>query len=85
MVKGYLESEYMVITITDEGYVSNEEHIHKIQTIKAFSKTNPYDENLGLGIYLSSKILEKVGGSIEFSHNFPKGLIVKINFPINKI
>jgi DNA-binding response OmpR family regulator len=85
IIKSQMENENLVLTITDEGYVSGDVHIQKIKTIKAFSKTNPYDENLGLGIYLSSKILEKVGGAIEFYHNFPKGLIVKIYFPINKI
>jgi len=85
MIKAFMESDEMILTITDEGYVSGDEHIQKIKTINAFSKTNPYDENLGLGIYLSSKILEKVGGSIEFTHNFPKGLIVKIKFPNNII
>jgi K+-sensing histidine kinase KdpD len=85
MIKAFMESDEMILTITDEGYVSGDEHIQKIKTINAFSKTNPYDENLGLGIYLSSKILEKVGGSIEFSHNFPKGLVVKIKFPNNII
>ncbi|MFY8020288.1 MAG: hybrid sensor histidine kinase/response regulator [Bacteroidia bacterium] len=77
--------QQLVISISDEGFVSNEEQVEKIKQIKAFSKTNPYDENLGLGLYLCSNILEIVGGNIEFTHHSPKGLHVKVSFPSNNI
>lgn len=73
------------ISIIDEGFVSNDEHVEKIKHVKAFSKTNPYDENLGLGLFLCMNILKIAGGSIEFQHNAPKGLHVKIIFPSNSI
>jgi DNA-binding response OmpR family regulator/anti-sigma regulatory factor (Ser/Thr protein kinase) len=84
-IRSFFVEDFYVVNIKDEGYVSGEEHLERIRNIKAFSKTNPYDENLGLGIYLCNMILKKAGGSLEFLHNMPKGLEVTIKFPANKI
>jgi len=40
-------------------------------------------DGMGLGLFLSHTIIERIGGKISFSNRKPHGLSTKISFPIN--
>tara|TARA_R110000787_G_scaffold71771_1_gene159763 strand:- start:14817 stop:15959 length:1143 start_codon:yes stop_codon:yes gene_type:complete len=69
----------LIINIKDEGI--GFEKGFSINDIKTFDNKNHFDENPGLGLYLSNQIIKAHGGYLENGNNTEKGAFVNICIP----
>ena len=69
----------IVFTITDNGSLSSDEELERLSQPMHSSKS----DGLGLGLSIVRKIVESYDGTIDFSRNIPRGLIVTVKFPLS--
>lgn len=82
-VEAYFETEKydVVIVIKDEGCGINENM--RLKIFEPFFTTKT--QGIGLGLSICKEIIISHNGKIEFLNNSPRGTIVKIILPVNKV
>ena len=76
----YSEAENIFFEIKDAGSGILPEHLEKI--FDPFFTTKPTGEGSGLGLYVSRKIVEKQGGSIDVRSTPGQGAVFTVRLPI---
>jgi two-component system sensor histidine kinase RegB len=66
------------IVIDDEGDGMSETHLAKLGTQEGSSK----ESGLGIGLYLTKEIIQRMGGSIQWKNREKKGVRVSISIPL---
>lgn len=79
----YKKDQHLSLYIADEGQGIHDEEKSKIfqQFYRVGNELARTTKGTGLGLYLSSKIIEEFKGSIIVKDNHPKGTIFEINVP----
>jgi len=71
---------HLIITVKDEGFGFDKGFT--ISDIKTFNNKEHFDENPGLGLYLSNQIVKAHDGYLENGNNTDKGAYVNICIPL---
>jgi len=69
----------IILVVNDNGPGLSDEQLEQMGK-KPFMSSR---DGMGLGLFLSHTIIERIGGKISFSNRKPHGLSTKISFPIN--
>jgi two-component system, sensor histidine kinase RegB len=73
------DNEKIVLTINDNGPGLDEELLKKMGKQPLHNSR----DGMGLGLFLSHTIIERMGGKILFSNRKPTGLSTQISFPVD--
>lgn len=79
----YTKDQVINLYVADQGIGINDEEKKKIfkQFYRVGSEISRTTKGTGLGLYLTSKIIEEFNGSIMVKNNTPSGTIFEINVP----
>jgi C4-dicarboxylate-specific signal transduction histidine kinase len=72
----YLENQFLIVEITDNGIGINKEDIHDVML--PFYTTKDEGKGTGLGLSISYQIIQEMNGSIELSSNPEDGTKIKL-------
>jgi len=84
-VKKYEDGEKVVVEISDEGQGVKTEYLEEIfePFFRVSQARDKASGGYGLGLALSRRQVEAIGGTISAKHNNPKGLIFEIVLPLS--
>ena len=74
----------VVVSVTDTGIGIKKENMDKLfkQFSRIYTEGRPVTEGTGLGLYLSKKIVNLLGGQLKAESEFGKGSIFTFTFPL---
>jgi len=78
-IKTYVQDEYLVVDITDNGKGIPEDNLKKI--FDPFFTTKPVGQGTGLGLSVSYEIIKKHGGDIQVKSIVGKGSTFSVRLP----
>jgi len=83
----YKKEEKVVVAISDEGQGVKTEYLEEIfePFVRVSEARDKATGGYGLGLALSRRQVEAVGGVISAKHNIPKGLVFEIVLPLNSL
>ena len=83
----YKNEEKVVVAISDEGQGVKTEYLEEIfePFVRVSEARDKATGGYGLGLALSRRQVEAVGGVISAKHNIPKGLVFEIVLPLNSL
>lgn len=83
-IKVKKKDEEVKVSVTDTGIGIKKENMEKLftQFSRIYTKGKPITEGTGLGLYLSKKIVELLGGQIKAESEFGKGSKFTFTFPL---
>jgi signal transduction histidine kinase len=73
------DDKFISVNIEDNGMGIPEEHKHEI--FEAYTRLSEKSIGSGIGLYIVSKALSKIGGNVKFNSNVDEGSIFKIKLP----
>jgi signal transduction histidine kinase len=73
------EDQEAVITVRDNGSGILEEH--KAKLFHMFTRFSEHSQGSGLGLYICSEIVHKLGGRVEVDSTFGKGSTFTVRLP----
>ncbi|WP_048920122.1 sensor histidine kinase [Rufibacter radiotolerans] len=81
-VEAQRQKEFVIFTVRDNGIGISEDALEKI--FKIFYTVQPKDhqENLGVGLSVTKKILQVIGGTIAVQSEKDKGTVVTVTWPL---
>ena len=74
-------TDHLTIDVSDNGTGMDQKNASKI--IDPFFTTRSPEGGTGLGLSISRRMIEQIGGRIEFASEIEKGSIFKIKLPLN--
>lgn len=79
-----LDADFIEISIEDSGIGIHQEDMGKLFTAfgRIYIKDKPVIEGAGLGLYLSKKIVDMLGGEIKAESEFGKGSKFTFKIPV---
>lgn len=77
-VKTYIEGDYLVLSVEDNGMGISKENLPKLFTM--FKRLHTHVEGTGIGLYIIKRIIENKGGKIEVESELDKGSTFKVYF-----
>jgi signal transduction histidine kinase len=77
-LKTYLENDYIVLTVQDNGLGIKEEDKDKVFTI--YKRLHTHVEGTGIGMSIVKRIIDSAGGKIEIESKLNEGTTFKIYF-----
>ncbi|NQV71949.1 hybrid sensor histidine kinase/response regulator [bacterium] len=82
-VKGKSNQEYYELDIKDCGPGMTPDQIASIGLFRQFDRKRAEQQGIGLGLAVSKRLLELIGGEISFTSGETGGLLVSIQFPLS--
>jgi signal transduction histidine kinase len=73
------DDKFISVIIEDNGIGIPEEHKHEI--FEAYTRLSEKSIGSGIGLYIVSKALSKIGGNVKFNSKVDEGSIFKIKLP----
>ena len=83
-IKVKKKDEEVKVSVTDAGIGIKKENIDKLfkQFSRIYVEGRPVTEGTGLGLYLSKKIVDLLGGQLKAESEFGKGSMFTFTFPL---
>ena len=83
-IKVRKEDKRVKVSVTDTGIGIKKENMEKLfkQFSRIYVEDKPVTEGTGLGLYLSKKIVDLLGGQIKAESEFGKGSMFTFTFPL---
>ena len=83
-IKVRKEDKRVKVSVTDTGIGIKKENMEKLfkQFSRIYVEDKPVTEGTGLGLYLSKKIVDLLGGQIKAKSEFGKGSKFTFTFPL---
>ena len=82
-INGYNVQDFFELEIKDQGIGMSEEQIDRIFSFRAQSTYGTANEKgMGLGLFLTNELVQKIGGKIKVNSSIDKGTIFKVHLPI---
>jgi two-component system sensor histidine kinase/response regulator len=83
-IKGVHKKDFVELEIIDQGIGISEEQMETIFSFKAKSTFGTSNEKgMGLGLFLTNELIQKIGGYIQVSSSLNQGTIFKVIFPVS--
>ena len=78
-VEGRLEGDEVAITVRDDGEGIDPEHLARLG--EPFFTTKAPGAGMGLGVFLTRVLVERLGGSLRFDARAPRGTLAQLRLP----
>lgn len=80
MIRTRLEGDRCVVTVTDTGQGVPEDELERI--FEPFYRLDTNREGSGIGLAITARVMDQVGGSVEASNTSDGGLAVALTMPL---
>ncbi|MEJ8756825.1 PAS domain-containing protein [Pontibacter sp. H259] len=79
-INSYVEANYLVLTVQDNGLGINDEQQTKLFTM--FRRFHDHVEGSGVGLYMVKRMIDNAGGKIEVESQVNTGSLFKVYIPL---